>query len=68
MINLFLFASNPKCAAYSANVELGVVAQQNVYDPWGKVNAIQGGLALLADKITYTGHEYLDDLGIIHMN
>ena len=50
----------------------GVIVQQNVYDPWGKVhqlyqsNAI--GSHLLPTRRGYTGHEGVEGLDIIHMN
>jgi RHS repeat-associated protein len=51
----------------------GVVIQQNVYDPWGKVHQLYRddvaiGGNLLPTTRGYTGHEGLDGLDIIHMN
>jgi RHS repeat-associated protein len=40
----------------------GAVIERSRYDAWGK--RLSGG----AEKRGYTGHEMLDDLGLIHMN
>ena len=49
----------------------GLVVQRTVYDPWGKSSSISGGysgVSNLIESITFTGHESIDDLNIIHMN
>lgn len=46
----------------------GVVVAQDSYDPWGKrQGGISSGIAAQTER-GYTGHEHLDDLGLIHMN
>ncbi len=49
----------------------GLVVQRTVYDPWGKSSSISGGYSGISNLIesrTFTGHESIDDLNIIHMN
>jgi RHS repeat-associated protein len=54
--------------------EAGVVIERMAFDPWGKRRNING-LVDASDSINglttdrgYTGHEHLDEMGIIHMN
>jgi RHS repeat-associated protein len=54
--------------------EAGKVIERMAFDPWGK-RRNTNGLADTTDSIAglttdrgYTGHEHLDEMGIIHMN
>ena len=52
--------------------ELGNVLEQNDYDAFGQRRPITGNIndpfPVSIEPRGYTGHEHLDDLGIIHMN
>jgi RHS repeat-associated protein len=54
--------------------EAGAVIERMAFDPWGKRRNVNG-LIDASDSINglttdrgYTGHEHLDEMGIIHMN
>ena len=44
----------------------GTVVARNAFDPWGKRITLAGDP--LATHHGFTGHEHLDDVGLIHMN
>jgi RHS repeat-associated protein len=53
--------------------ETGAVLERHSYDPWGKRRNADGtdaasNLTSAIDDTGFTGHEMLDDLGLVHMN
>jgi RHS repeat-associated protein len=51
----------------------GSVVEKRVFDPWGLVTKVQNGAGTAMAQMTffdrgYTGHEHLQDVGLINMN
>ncbi|WP_159084052.1 FG-GAP-like repeat-containing protein [Saccharobesus litoralis] len=50
--------------------EDGIIVQRSIYDPWGKSTSITDSYSglNLHDSVTFTGHETVSGIDIIHMN
>ncbi len=51
----------------------GGVLEKRVFDPWGQLTKVQDGAGVTLTKMTffdrgYTGHEHLQDVGLLNMN
>lgn len=51
----------------------GQVVEKRLFDPWGNIIVIQDGSGNILSSLTvldrgYTGHEHLQNVGLIHMN